>query len=190
MDIPMEMTETIGGLPAVLPGDPTVSPVGPAAAPVAQPPASDTEMQALVDRVLEEVRQRTGKPTGRDELLLHLLDHPGHLGQEALRHLGARSQRLRDELQRLTGAAGDLPAARPERTPWPLGRWVWVAAAISVVSYPLSVGPVLVCLQALGVEDDVTPAFEMLYAPLIWLYDSVPWVEAFYDWYMKFFGIQ
>lgn len=158
-------------------------------------PASDPRWQALLDRVLDEIARQSGEPgspaqergPGRDELLLCLLERPGELGEEALRHLGPKSQRLREELLRLMGRGGENP--RPERTNWPLLRWAWITAVVGVVSYPFSVGPVAFCMERLGLENAVNPTFKIVYFPLVWLYDTVPWVHAFYDWYLPFFEL-
>lgn len=157
--------------------------------PAATIPASDPKWQVLLDQALMEIARQTGEPAGRvrDELLLSLLEHPGELGDEALRQLGPKPHRLREELLRLMGrGTGDL---RTERTHWPLLRWAWITAVLSVGSYPISVGPVLSCLKGLGLEDSLSPVLQMIYAPLEWLYESSPWVKAFYDWYLPIFGL-
>ena len=178
----MDVTKTvIPPLPLPPEGLKSTSPAGALSTP-------DPKWQALLDQALLEIARQTGEPVGRvrDELLVGLLERPGELGEEAMRHLGPRSQRLREELLRLMGR-GDSSAGRPDRAPWSLVRCAWIAAIAGVASYPLSVGPVIYGLQRFGIDD--ATVVEFVYAPLQWLYDAVPWVHAFYDWYLPFFGV-
>ena len=151
---------------------------------------TDSEIRAAIQRVLDEATKSAGKPIRPDDLLAHLLREPGPLGREALLAAGVTPEPLRAELLRLAGHPDDAPGNRPtaERVPWPISRWACIAVLVSFIAYPLSIGPVLLMANRLGAEPSMEGTLQIVYFPIIWLYEAVPWVEAFYDWYLKAIG--
>lgn len=150
-------------------------------------PAS-AEIRAVIQRIVDEVGKTTGRAVRPEDLLLHLLSNPEGLGQEALQAAGANPRRVRAELLRLMGHADDVAQQPLERVPWPPGRWAWIAISLSLIGYPLSIGPVLLVAEIFDLESSAEAALEIVYFPIIWLYDTIPLVEAFYDWYLKVIG--
>jgi hypothetical protein len=73
-----------------------------------------------------------------------------------------------------------LPLPEPSRLP----NLVWLLLLL-LVAYAFSPGPVI---KLLGSNPPM--AIEAVYAPLIYLYDHVPAVQSFYDWYFKLWGIK
>ena len=64
--------------------------------------------------------------------------------------------------------------------------WTWSATAfLLLVAYVLSPIPFGVVAAHLGFDgiEPLDTAFEVFYAPLIWLHDHVEFVHDFYDWY-------
>jgi hypothetical protein len=57
---------------------------------------------------------------------------------------------------------------------------------VFVVGYALSPGPVI---KVFGVTKSPVD-LEKLYAPLIYLYDNVPAVRDFYEWYLPLWGVK
>jgi hypothetical protein len=149
---------------------------------------TSAEIQATIRRIVDEVGTSTGRAIRPEDLLLHLLSDPEGLGQEALQAAGAKPQRVRAEFLRLMGHADDAARLPVERVPWPLARWAWIAVSLSLIGYPLSIGPMLLVANMLDLESSAGAALEIVYFPIIWLYDSIPLVEAFYDWYLKVIG--
>ncbi len=151
---------------------------------------SESEIRAAIQRVLDETTKSTGKPIRSEDLLAHLLREPGSLGREALLAAGVTPERLRAELLRLAGHPDDAQPGRPtgEHLPWPVSRWACLAVLVSVIAYPLSIGPVLLMADRFDMGPSVEGALEIVYFPIIWLYDAVPWVKVFYDWYLETIG--
>lgn len=152
---------------------------------------SESEIRMALQRVLAEAGRATGRPIRSDDLLAHLLSEPGPLGQEALQAVGVKPERLRAELLRLAGHPEETEGERLPRecVPWPLSRWAWIAVTVSFFAYPLSVGPVLFVADWLDLESSMEGTIELVYFPIIWLHQSVPWVESFYDWYLRVIGV-
>ena len=73
-------------------------------------------------------------------------------------------------------------SAQDERAGMPLAGWVLV---FLVLLYPLSVGPVVILSGG-----QLTPTLEAFYSPLEFLYDHVPVVHDFYEWYFGVWGIK
>ena len=61
---------------------------------------------------------------------------------------------------------------------------VWIALSVLFL-YPLSV-----CPAAKVFGNSPPPAVKILYAPLGYLYQKVPVVHAFYQWYAKVWGVR
>ena len=80
--------------------------------------------------------------------------------------------------------------AAPENTPPPsersegTGPFLYpLCFAFVILSYALSPGPVAKCL---GSPTPATRrAWDIVYAPITFLYESSPPVRRFYDWYVK-----
>lgn len=178
----MELTPT---LPSSLPE--AVSPPAPDSSAAGR---SESEIRAAIQRVLDETERSTGRPIQPDDLLAHLLNEPGPLGRDALQAVGVKPERLRAELRRLAGHSDDNPAGRlsKERVPWPVSRWAGILVTVSFVTYPLSIGPVLLFAQWFNLESSIEGTIAIVYFPIVWLYEAVPLVEAFYDWYLKVIG--
>lgn len=70
----------------------------------------------------------------------------------------------------------------PARRGWALPAMGWASAVLAV--YVLSPGPVIALWKdpPVGISD--------FYLPLEKLYQAVPFVHAFYDWYFTFWGIK
>ena len=151
---------------------------------------AEPDIRAAIQRVLDEATSSAGKPIGPDDLLAHLLREPGPLSRDALAATGVTPERLRAELLRLAGHPEDAQedGTPKDRAPWPLSRWAWILVMVSSIAYPLSVGPVLLMMERLDLERTLEGPVEVVYLPIIWLYGAVPWVEAFYDWYLKAIG--
>ena len=179
----MDLTSSI---PASMPA--TAATGLPAPEPSAPLP-SDADLQAVIRRVLDEAGRSTGHPIRREELLLHLLNETEGLGQEALQAAGAKPERIRAELLRLMGHADEATRSREDRVPWPLSRWAVIAAGLSLIAYPLSLGPLLLLLEKFDLDRSAEGLLELFYFPIIWLYESVPWVKTFYDWYLNAIGL-
>ena len=73
-------------------------------------------------------------------------------------------------------------STQDERSGMPLVGWVLV---LLVLLYPLSVGPVVILSGG-----QLTPPLEVFYSPLEFLYDHVPVVHEFYEWYFGVWGIK
>lgn len=83
--------------------------------------------------------------------------------------------------------AGESSDARRSRLPG-FGYLFWLFILVLVI-YPLSVGPVA---KVVDVVDNSTleSVCEVLYAPLAYLCDKVPWVDDFYEWYLPLWGVR
>jgi len=81
-----------------------------------------------------------------------------------------------------------MPEETPEKTPT-RSSWGWfgVWALVVLLVYVLSPGPVLLIISKTG--KDPLPVVTTVYAPLIALYEYVPVVQAFYDWYFRLLGL-
>lgn len=78
--------------------------------------------------------------------------------------------------------------AEPETPPF-LRPW-FVALLGGFVGYPLSVAPVAWVCQKVDPAGTWTEYVRMGYLPLKFLYDTVPPVRLFYDWYLGLFGVR
>lgn len=65
---------------------------------------------------------------------------------------------------------------------------VAVAFLVFVLFYILSPIPILVAVDKMGATEAVEPVFSVVYWPLVWAYDHIPAVQAFYDAYSNLFG--
>lgn len=67
----------------------------------------------------------------------------------------------------------------------------WHLALIGLVSgYPLSVGPVAWICEILDPARQYTGFIRIAYEPVKFLYDRMPPVRLFYDWYLGLFGVR
>ncbi len=77
---------------------------------------------------------------------------------------------------------------RPWQSPF---RTIGETCCFLLVVYVLSPGP-LFWLAESDLWGDflwrLNDIFQMIYAPLVWLYDNVEFVEKFYDWSVEPFG--
>lgn len=69
-----------------------------------------------------------------------------------------------------------------------------VAAFFLLVIYILSPGPVIWLLTQANVQpqhnETAGICVQVIYSPLIWLYEKFPVVHAAYDWYFSLFGVR
>lgn len=65
------------------------------------------------------------------------------------------------------------------------GSWTNLIVVTLLLLYALSVAPVM---KLSGGKPSA--AMSAFYAPLEFLYDNIPAVEKFYDWYLKIWGIE
>jgi len=81
-----------------------------------------------------------------------------------------------------------VPDGTPQKTPT-RSSWgcfgVWTLGILLL--YVLSLGPVLLIINKSGA--DPLPVLTTVYAPLIALYEHVPAVQSFYDWYFHAWGL-
>ncbi|MAG95053.1 MAG: hypothetical protein CMJ48_15110 [Planctomycetaceae bacterium] len=63
------------------------------------------------------------------------------------------------------------------------GFWVAVVVLLLLVAYPLSIGPVIWCLDTGRLPQSSVPAWEVFYAPVLWAWKNVPAAEHVLDWY-------
>ncbi len=67
----------------------------------------------------------------------------------------------------------------------------WFIALLGAfVGYPLSVAPVAWVCQKVDPNGTWTEYIRMGYLPLKFLYDTLPPVRLFYDWYLGLFGVR
>jgi len=69
-----------------------------------------------------------------------------------------------------------------------------VAAFVLFVIYVLSPGPVLWLLTQVNAQpqhsETAAICVQVIYSPLIWLYEKFPIVHQAYDWYFSLFGVR
>jgi hypothetical protein len=83
----------------------------------------------------------------------------------------------------------DVAIARSERKQRWRRFWLSVTAFVSLpVGYVLSPAAFVFMDQRGLVPPEVTPAFDLLYAPLDYAYHTFPAVEYFYDTYFEVIG--
>jgi len=71
---------------------------------------------------------------------------------------------------------------RKRRIPTPL---VVMAPVVFVIVYVLSLGPLFWMATHGRVSIRTLQLVQVLFVPLAWLGDKIPWVEYFLDWYMR-----
>ena len=76
------------------------------------------------------------------------------------------------------------PESAPLLRPW------FITLLAGLVGYPLSVAPVAWVCQKVDPGGTWSEYVRMGYLPLKFLYDTVPPVHAFYDWYLGLFGVR
>jgi len=83
------------------------------------------------------------------------------------------------------------PPPLDEEPPSPRVLRPWLFALVGLFAgYPLSVAPVAWICQKLDPGGTSTDFVRMAYLPIKFLYDSVPFVRVFYDWYLGLFGVR
>lgn len=76
------------------------------------------------------------------------------------------------------------PEERRLLRPWHL------ALTGGLVGYPLSVAPVAWICRMIDPTMQFTAWLRLVYAPIKALYEAIPFVREFYDWYFSLFGVK
>ncbi len=70
-------------------------------------------------------------------------------------------------------------------------RWLVASAAVvTLVGYPLSVGPLTVVYDSGFCPPFLHRLLEAYFVPLEWAYMNSEWVAVFYNWYLPFFEVR
>ncbi|MBC7816089.1 MAG: hypothetical protein IAG10_04240 [Planctomycetaceae bacterium] len=63
---------------------------------------------------------------------------------------------------------------------------LWAIFLALLVSYPLSIGPIVGLCNRLGVHE-ISGPLALCYLPIMWLVEIIPGGERLLEWYVEFF---